>query len=143
MAVAPIPPGYHTVTPYFTVEGGARFIAFLQAAFGAELRHRHDREDGAVANAELRVGSSMIMVSDARDPWKPMPLSTYLYVEDADAVYRAAMAAGATSLYEPTDMFYGDRSGGVQDAWGNVWWVGTRIEEVSDEELLRRMKERA
>lgn len=143
MTVPPVPPGYHTVTPYFTVEGAAAFLAFLAAAFGAVVEHRHDRPDGGVANAEVRIGSSMIMVSDARDPWKPMPMSTYLYVEDTDAVYRAAMAAGATSIYEPTDMFYGDRNGGVQDAWGNVWWIGTRIEEVDDEELARRMKEQA
>ena len=141
MAVQPIPPGYHTVTPYFTVEGASAFLEFLEAAFGAEVTQRHDRPDGGVANAELRIGTSMIMASDARDPWKPMPMSTYLYVEDADAVYRAAMAAGAISLYEPTDMFYGDRSGGVQDRWGNVWWIGTRIEDVSEEELMRRMKE--
>jgi len=143
MPVQPIPPGYHTVTPYYTVESAGAFLDFLKAAFGAELRHRHDREDGGVANAEVRIGTSMIMVSDARDPWKPMPMSTYLYVEDTDAVYRAALAAGATSIYEPTDMFYGDRNGGVQDAWGNLWWIGTRIEDVSDAELLRRMKEQA
>lgn len=141
MPVPPIPPGYRTVTPYFAVEGAARFIAFLQTAFGAEVAHRHDREDGGVANAELRIGTSMVMVSDARDPWKPMPMSTYLYVEDTDAVYRAAMAAGASSLYEPADMFYGDRNGGVQDPWGNLWWIGTHIEDVGDEELARRMSE--
>ncbi|HET6330895.1 MAG TPA: VOC family protein [Holophagaceae bacterium] len=143
MKPQPIPPGYSTITPYYTVEGAAAFLDFLKAAFGAEVVRRHDREDGGVGNAELRIGTSMIMVSDARDPWKPMPMSAYLYVEDADAVYRAAMAAGAASLYEPTDMFYGDRSGGAQDAWGNVWWIGTRIEDVSEEELLRRMKEQA
>lgn len=141
MAIPPVPPGYHTVTPYYTVEGASAFLDFLQAAFGAEVMHRHDRPDGSVANAELRIGTSMVMASDARDPWKPMPMSTYLYVEDADAVYRAAVAAGATSVYEPADMFYGDRNGGVRDAWGNLWWIGTRIEEVSDEELARRMKE--
>ena len=141
MPVQPIPPGYRTVTPYFTVEDGAAFVAFLKAAFGAEVLHRHDREDGSVANAELRIGTSMIMNSDARDPWKAMPMSTYLYVEDADAVYRAAINAGATSIYEPVDMFYGDRNGGVQDKWGNLWWIGTHIEDVSAAELARRAKE--
>lgn len=138
MSVRPIPEGYHTLTPYYTVEGGHRFIAFLQAAFGAELLRSHDRPDGAVANAELRLGSSMLMVSDARPGCPPQPLTMYLYVEDTDALYASALAAGASSIQPPADMFYGDRSGGVKDAWGNDWWIATHIEDMSDEELVRR-----
>jgi PhnB protein len=78
------------------------------------------------------------MLSEARGPWKAMPAMLYLYLEDVDAAYARALAAGATSIAEPKDQFYGDRSGGVQDMCGNLWWVGARIEDLSEEELMRR-----
>lgn len=134
MAVKPIPEGYHTLTPYLTVAGAAKLIDFLKAAFGAAETFRSNR-NGGVGHAELRIGDSMLMLSEARDQWKPMPSVLYLYVEDTDATYKKALAAGATSLMEPADQFYGDRNAGVQDLCGNQWWIATHIKDVSPEEM--------
>jgi uncharacterized glyoxalase superfamily protein PhnB len=96
------------------------------------------RPDGVVMHAEVRIGDSMVMLSDGGGEWKPMPAVLYLYVPDADATYRRALDAGATSVQEPTTQFYGDRHGGVRDPSGNVWWIATRVEDVSPEELQKR-----
>lgn len=138
MAVRPIPEGYHTVTPMLVVEGVDNLIAFLKQAFGAEEKERHLRPDGRVMHAEVRIGDSMIMMGDPIGNFKHMPGSFYLYVEDVDAAYRKAIEAGATSVMEPADQFYGDRNGGVQDSIGNLWWIATRKEDVPPEELSRR-----
>ncbi len=140
MAVRPVPKGYHTVTPFLTVKGAARFIDFLKDAFGAEERFRMPGPQGNIMHAEVRVGDSILMLSDATDEHPPRPAMFYLYVEDADALYRRALQAGATSLAEPMDHFYGDRAGAVQDAWGNQWWIATHIEDVSPDELERRVR---
>jgi uncharacterized glyoxalase superfamily protein PhnB len=137
--VAPVPEGYHRVTPYLVVADGEGLIAFLRNAFGAEVLSRTLRPDGTIANAEVRIGDSMLMVAQAREPWKPMPAGFYLYVSDTDATYKAAMAAGGASVLEPSDQFYGDRNAGVQDPWGNNWWIATRIEDVDEAEIQRRM----
>jgi PhnB protein len=139
MAVRPIPEGYHTVTPYLMVRGAARFIDFLKDAFAAQELFRMPGPQGNVMHAEVRVGDSILMLSDASDEQPPTAVMLYLYVEDADAVYRRALQAGATSLAEPADQFWGDRTGAVQDPFGNRWWIATRIEDVSPEELGRRM----
>jgi uncharacterized glyoxalase superfamily protein PhnB len=142
MAVSPVPVGYHTVTPYLVVVDGEGLISFLRAAFGAEELSRTVRPDGTIANAEVRIGDSMLMVAQAREPWKPMPTGFYLYVPDTDAVYQAALAAGGVSLLEPSDQFYGDRNAGVQDVWGNNWWIATHLEDVDEAEIQRRMAAR-
>jgi len=142
MGVAPIPAGYHRVTPYLVVEDGEGLVAFLKAAFQAEELGRTVRPDGSIANAEVRIGDSMVMLAQAREPWKPMPAGFYLYVPDTDAVYRAALAAGGSSLMEPADQFYGDRNAGVQDPWGNNWWIATHIEDVDEAEIQRRLAAR-
>jgi uncharacterized glyoxalase superfamily protein PhnB len=134
--------GYHTVTPYVVVEDGEGMVTFLKAAFGAVEVSRASRPDGSIANAELKIGDSMLMVAQAKEPWKPMPAGFYLYVPDTDAAYAAAMAAGGASTLEPADQFYGDRNAGVQDPWGNNWWIATHIEDVSPEEVQRRMAAR-
>lgn len=139
MPVKPIPDGFHTVTPYLMVADAAKLIDFLTAAFGAQELVRHALPDGRVMHALVKVGDSMIMMGEATpEQGGPMPASTYLYVPDVDAVHASAVAAGGTSLMAPADQFYGDRSGGVRDAWGNMWWIGTHIEDVSSEELQRR-----
>ncbi len=140
--VTPVPAGYHTVTPYLVVPDGEGLLAFLRAAFQAVEGSRTVRPDGTIANAEVRIGDSMVMVAQARDPWKPMPTGVYLYVPDTDAVYHAALAAGGSSLMEPSDQFYGDRNAGVQDPWGNNWWIATHLEDVDDAEIQRRMAAR-
>ncbi len=143
MAVKPIPDGYHTVTPYLTVADAEAQIDFLKKAFGGEETYRHTDDKGKVGHAEVRVGSSMLMIGQARDQWTPKPVCFYLYVEDVDAVYKRAVAAGGKPMQEPTNQAYGDRSGGVEDSLGNQWWVGTHIEDVSPEEIERRYSEMA
>ncbi len=142
MAVSPIPEGYHTVTPYLVVADGEGLIGFLRAAFGAEVHSRAVRPDESIANAEVQIGDSMLMVAQAREPWKPMPVGFYLYVPDTDATYQAALAAGGVSTLEPSDQFYGDRNAGVQDPWGNNCWIATHIEDVDEAEIQRRMATR-
>ncbi len=137
--VAPVPEGYHTVTPYLVVADAEGLIAFVKAAFQAAEFSRTLRPDGTIANAGLRIGDSFVMVAQARDPWKPMPTGFYLYVPDTDATYQAALAAGGVSLMEPSDQFYGDRNAGVQDAWGNNWWIATHIEDVDEAEIQLRL----
>lgn len=138
MPVAPIPPGYHTLTPFLMVPPGAGTVAFLTAAFGATVVRQCLRDDGSIMHAELLIGDSHLMLAECTPPWQPQPASVYIYTPDTDALYAAALAAGATSLMEPADQFYGDRCAGVKDAAGNQWWIGTHIEDVSDAEIERR-----
>jgi len=136
--VNPIPAGYHSVTPYLIVDGAARLIEFMKQAFGAEEIYRSRKPDGTLGHCQVRIGDSMVELADGNEQWKTMRSALHLYVPDTDAVYRQAMAAGATSLFEPADMFYGDRSGGVVDPSGNHWYIATRKEELSEEEIERR-----
>jgi PhnB protein len=138
MAVRPVPEGYHTVTPYLIVRGLPRLLEFVKKAFGATDVNAMKMPDGTIRHAEFQIGDSKIMVGEASEKWEPRPGTLYLYVPDVDAVYKKAVAAGGESIIEPTNMFYGDRNGGVTDPCGNQWWIGTRIEEVSEEEMLRR-----
>jgi len=140
MAVQPIPAGYQTVTPYLAVEGATQLLEFVKRAFDAEQLSCSNRADGSVWHAEIRIGDSRVMLAEAASPWKPMPSSLYLYVPDTDATYNRAIAAGATSVMEPADQFYGDRNAGVQDAVGNIWWIATHVEDVAPEEMERRQK---
>jgi PhnB protein len=96
------------------------------------------RPDGTIAHAEVRIGDSAVMMGEPMGEQQPRPATLYLYVNDTDAVYQRALQAGATSLMEPADQFYGDRNAGVQDVFGNYWWIGTHKEDVSPEELKKR-----
>lgn len=138
MAVKPIPEGYHTLTPFLIIEGAAKLIDFMKAAFNAQEVSRMEGKDGTIGHAELRIGDSMLMLADAQPEYPARPCMIGLYVEDVDATYQRALAAGATSVREVADQFYGDRSGAVQDASGMQWWISTHIEDVTDEELARR-----
>lgn len=138
MSVKPIPDGYNTATPYLVVEGASKLIDFLKQAFMATEIYRMTRPDGKVGHAEVKIGDSVIMLGDMGGKWKSMPSSIYLYVLNIDATYRQALEAGAISLMEPADQFYGDRSAGVRDPFGNHWFIATHIEDVSAEELTRR-----
>ena len=140
MSVKPIPDGFHTVTPYLAVKDAAGCIEFLKKGLGAEVIQVSAMEDGTVMNSEIRIGSSMVMVAEARPDYL-RPANLYLYVEDCDAWYKRAVEAGAESVMEPTDQFYGDRSAGFKDAHGNEWWVATRKENLTSEEIRKRAKE--
>jgi PhnB protein len=138
----PIPEGYSTVTPYLCVVEAARLIEFLKQAFAAKVIVRMDGPDGSVMHAEVKIGDSMVMIGQV-----PAERATramlHLYLPDADATYKKALAAGATSVREMADQFYGDRTGGVRDAFGNDWYIATHIEDVSPEEMKRRMAAQA
>ncbi len=134
----PIPQGFGTVTPFLTVTDAAKLINFLQQAFAAQVHFRMDAPDGSVRHAEVKIGDSMIMIGQVA-AGQEMQSMLHLYVPDTDVIYRSALAAGATSIREPADQFYGDRSAGVHDLWGNQWWIATHMEDVSQEELERRM----
>jgi PhnB protein len=117
--------GFRTVTPYLIVEGAADLIAFAVAALGAEEVRRDLRPDGTIMNAEIRVGDSIVELAEAGEAWPARPGALHVYVPDTDATYRRALAAGATSLYAPAEMDYGERSAGVQDPTGNHWYIAT------------------
>lgn len=141
MAVKPIPDGYRTVTPYLVVQEAATLIEFLKQAFEAREIRRTLHPEGSIMNAEVRIGDSVVMVSEARGEFKPMPSSIYLYVENTDATYKRALQSGGTSMMEPEDEFYGDRNAGVKDPTGNHWWIATHQEDVSPEEMEKRMRD--
>ena len=141
MPVSPIRDGFHALTPYLFAEGADRLIDFLAAAFGAETTTLERRPGGEVLHAELRIGDSMLMLGEAGDPFGPMAASIYLYVEDCDAVSHQAIAVGGQSVFEITDLPSGERYGGVRDAWGNLWWIATHVEDLSPEEQEERWKE--
>ena len=132
------PRRYHTVTPYLTVQGADELIGFLRQVFDAQVTERITRADGMVAHADVRIGDSIVMLADASSAWKPMPGAIYIYVSDTDATYQRALQADGISLMEPADQFHGDRMAGVQDPFGNVWWIVTHIEDVSPDELQKR-----
>jgi len=138
MTTQPIPDRYHTVTPYLVVPDVVAVLDFVQRAFAAEVAECVKGPDGGVRHAEAVIGDSVVMMGQAGGEWQPKPACLYLYVEDVDAVYARAVAAGGASLREPADQFYGDRSGGVCDPAGNQWWIATHVEDVPPEELARR-----
>ena len=119
-----------TVTPHIYVQktaarGAAEFIAFVKAAFGASIEMRHDTPEGTVAHAVLRLRDAAIEVGEGKEAMFPAPAAFYLYVDDCDALYAQAVAAGATGVHPPADQPYGDRMGTLEDAWGNEWFVAT------------------
>src|SRR4051812_5751093 len=124
MAVKPIPEGFHNVTPYMIVDGADKFIDFVKKAFGAQELFRMAQPDGRIGHAEVKIGDSPIMLSDASEKFQAMPCGVYVYVNDCDATYKAAVQAGGVSVMEPANQFYGDRGAGVKDQWGNFWWIG-------------------
>jgi PhnB protein len=139
MTVNPIPEGYHSVQPYLIVNGAKGLLEFVTNVFGAAQTELMEAPDGSrVMHAEVKLGDSTIMMSDAQGPWQPMPAAMYVYVPNVDETFRKAVAAGGTSVMEPADQFYGYRHGGVKDPWGNFWWIATRVENVSAEEMQRR-----
>jgi PhnB protein len=125
-----IPEGHHTVSSYLVVSGVAQLIEFAKQAFGAAEVYSSKRPDGSVQHAEVRIGDSIVMMGEGGPGGKHFPGMLHLYMEDVDAVYQRAIQAGAKSVREPADQPYGDRSGGVEDAFGNQWWISTHIKDV-------------
>lgn len=147
MAVQPIPDGYQSVTPYLIIKGAARAIDFYKEAFGAVELMRLATPEGTVGHAEIKIGNSIIMLADehpSMDAFGPetrggTSVGLLIYVEDVDAVAERTIAAGATVVRPVKDQFYGDRSGTFNDPFGHQWTVATHIEDVTPEEIDRRM----
>ncbi|HUO85638.1 MAG TPA: VOC family protein [Thermoanaerobaculia bacterium] len=116
------------VRPYFVARGADELIAFLKATFDAELLGRVPAPGGTVMHAEVRVGDAIVEMGDAGGKWEPLAAPMHVYVEDVDETYRRALAAGATSLYEPVNQPYGDREAGVVDRTGGEWFLARRLE---------------
>jgi PhnB protein len=148
MAVKPIPEGYHTVTPYLTVHDAAGAIDYYTQVFGATERVRMEAPGGKIGHAELEIGDSLVMLSDAFPQASTSPptelggtsASIFMYVEDVDAVVKQAVDAGATVTMEVADQFWGDRFGSVKDPFGHVWSIATHVEDVPPEEMAERAK---
>jgi uncharacterized glyoxalase superfamily protein PhnB len=143
MAVNYRPEGYADVTANLIVNDAAATLEFAKQALGARERFNMPTPDGKIGHAELEIGDSVVMLADATtsDQGVAMPAALNVYVQDVDASYRKALAAGGTSLREPENMFYGDRSAGVRDPGGNHWWLATHIEEVPPDEMAKRAEE--
>jgi PhnB protein len=149
MTVTAIPPGYSSITPYLAIDGASRAIDFYKKVFGAKERMRMDAPGGKVGHAELEIGNALIMLAD---PWPEgtfvaprgglSSVSLHMYVEDADDTFARAIAAGATSVQAMETKFYGDRSGSLRDPFGHLWHVSTHVEDVSEEEMRKRMAAR-
>ena len=147
MAVKPIPDGYHSITPYLICDGAAQAIAFYAKAFGAVETLRLGSPGGKIGHAEVRIGNSIVMLADEHPEMGALgprtiggsPVSILLYVEDVDAVVARAIAAGGKAQRPVADQFYGDRAGSLEDPFGHTWHIHTHVEDLTPEEIERRM----
>lgn len=145
----PIPDGYHSVTPYLVVKGAARALEFYQKAFNAKELYRLEGPGGSIGHCEFQIGNSRMMLADemqgslsrSPDALGGTPIGLCIYVEDVDALFKQAIAAGGKEVRPVTDQFYGDRSGTLRDPCGHLWTVATHKEDVSPEEMNRRLAE--
>lgn len=145
MSVNPVPEGYCTVTPHLVVQGAADAIEFYQKAFGAEELSRMPASRGKLMHAEIKIGDSRVMLMDefpegtkAPDTDRGSPVTIHLYVADADATFARAVAAGAKAIMALEDTFWGDRYGKIEDPFGHRWSIGSRREDLTEEEILSR-----
>ena len=149
MPVKPIPEGYQTVIPSLAIDGAAEAIDFYKRAFGASERSRMPGPDGMIAHAEIEIGDSVVMLSDPFPQASTRPptelggtsVGLFVYVEDVDATFQKATGAGAETLMEPDDMFWGDRFGTLRDPFGHTWSFATHIEDVAPEEMAERSRQ--
>lgn len=145
--IKPIPDGYHTLTPYLVVQGAAQALKFYKNAFAACELSRLNTPDGNVAHAEFKIGDSIFMLADENPHCTDhspktlggTPVKLFLYVEDVDAVFTAAIKAGATQTMPPANQFWGDRMGAVCDPFGHQWLLATHVEDVDPSEMPSRM----
>ncbi len=146
--VKAIPTGHRTVTPYLAINNAAKALGFYKKAFGATEIYKLMMPDGRLGHAEIRLGDSVIMFSDefpeyggkSPETLGGSPVSIHLYVEDVDAFFKRALAAGAKERKPVMDQFYGDRSGQLEDPFGHLWWVATHKEDVAPEEMQKRVQ---
>lgn len=143
-AVRSVPKGMQSVTPFLVVKNAMGLVRFIERAFDGKVTYMNKMDNDTIMHATVQIGNSTIMLSDSMEgmegAMESQPAMLYLYVEDIDATYRRAVDANARSIREPRDEFYGDRNAGVKDEWGNTWWVASKVENVSDEEVRRRQE---
>ena len=143
-AAKPVPEGYHTITPQLTLDKAADTIEWYKKAFGAEEIGRSLGPDGKIMHAELRIGNSRFMVNDTMPGYKGpqafggAPTSLWLYVDDSDALFNRAVKAGGKVQMPVADQFWGDRGGSLADPEGYTWWISTRKEDLTPEEMNER-----
>jgi PhnB protein len=135
------PEGYTAVTPWIISHDTIGLLAFLGQAFGAEELKRVPNADGSIGHAEAQIGDAIVMLFDAPKSWPNTPAFLRLYVNDADALSSRAIAAGATPISDVTHLAIGDRVGRIRDPFGNIWWLQTRVEDVSEKEMAKRSTE--
>lgn len=144
----PIPEGFHTITPHLVVRDASRALDFYKQAFGAEVKRVHRTEDGKITHASLKVGDSMLMLSDefpgssvhAPQPGAGGSVTVHIYIENADEIFNRATAAGAKVVMPMMDAFWGDRYGQLEDPFGHRWSVAVHKEDLSDKEIEKRGK---
>ena len=145
----PIPEGYHTITPYLVIDGAGKAIDYYTKVFGAKEKMRMPSPGGRIGHAELSIGDSTLMLADEHPEMGHKgpratggtPVSILLYVDDVDSVFKNAVTAGGKERQPVKDQFYGDRSGTLEDPFGHVWTIATHVEDVSPEEMKKRMDE--
>jgi uncharacterized glyoxalase superfamily protein PhnB len=145
-AAKPVPTGYHTITPQLTLDNAAQAIDWYKKAFGAEELSRSVGPDGKVMHAEIKIGDSRIMMNDVMQGKGPQayggsPASFWLYVDNSDALFNRAVSAGAKVQMPLADQFWGDRGGAVADPAGYTWWISTRKEDLTPEEMKKRAED--
>jgi len=138
MIAKAIPDGYHTVTPYLMVKDAGRFIEFMSSVFNAKVTEQLKRPDGGIGHTEMRVGDSVIMLSEAMGSHQPTPVMLYIYVDNVDTLFERAVRAGGEVVAKLEQQFYGDRAGGIKEPTGNTIWIATHVEDVAPDELKRR-----
>ncbi len=146
-ALTAAPRGYHTVSPYLTLRDVPGFLKFVKEVFGATVLQEIHQNDGRIAHVEVCIGGdSLIMVgppevdAELTRRARPREGTFYVYVPDVDAAYRRAMSCGANSWEAPTERFYGDRVAAVVDPNDNVWWIATKLRQLTDEQLQERAR---
>jgi len=132
---------YNTVSIWITTKSTDKLIIFLKAAFNAKELGRVYNADGSIGHAEVQIGDSKILMFDLKPEWPVFRSLIHLYVENADEIYEQALKAGAKSMTKLTTQFWGDRGGRVLDPFGNIWWINSHVEDVSEEEMERRAKQ--
>jgi len=138
MALSYKPEPYHSVTPYLVAVDAERLLDFMKQTFDASEKEMMRRPDGSIGHAEVLIGDSVVMLGQPTGTFTATTATLYVYVPDADATYKRALVAGATTLREPETQFYGDRHGAVLDPAGNQWWIATHVEDVAPDEMMRR-----
>jgi PhnB protein len=139
MSISAVPDGFHTITPNIIVERVEDAVSFYVTAFGAEEIMRLTMPDGRIVHCELKFGDSRLNIGIAMDGWPAHPLLAQIFVDDSDAIFKRVVAAGCKPLTQVTDMFFGFREGRVVDPFGNTWTISTRKEDISHDEMQRRL----